>query len=197
MRVLKSIYLDDRTAGRKPHRSAALQGMPPSARDLAQQRAAREGLSGWLLTLELPLYLPLLTFADDCDLRREVYAAYVTRASDQGPFAGRWDNWRSMHRYPEPARGAAELLGYRNYAELALVPRMAKSAGEVLGFERIRRARAAVAERELAELQDFAQTHDGRNDAHAGDIAYYSEKLKQQRFSLSQKICGPISRRRG
>ena len=187
-------HLLDATHGWKKHLTdpASLQGLPASARDLAQQRAAHEGLSGWLLTLELPLYLPLLTFADDCDLRREVYAAYVTRASDQGPFAGRWDNSEIMVEILNLRAELARLLGYQHYAELALVPRMAKSAGEVLGFLEDLGARARpVAERELAELRDFAQTHYGGDDVHAWDLAYYSEKLKQQRYSLSQEDLRP------
>jgi len=187
-------HLLDATHGWKKHLTdpASLQGLPASARDLAQQRAAHEGLSGWLLTLELPLYLPLLTFADDCDLRREVYVAYVTRASDQGPFAGRWDNSEIMVEILNLRAELARLLGYQHYAELALVPRMAKSAGEVLGFLEDLGARARpVAERELAELRDFAQTHYGSDDVHAWDLAYYSEKLKQQRYSLSQEDLRP------
>ncbi len=92
------------------------------------------GEQGWLLTLEFPSYLPVMTYADDRELRQEVYRAYATRASEQGPHAGQWDNSAAMERILALRHERAQLLGFASYAERSLATKMARTPTEVLGF---------------------------------------------------------------
>ncbi len=171
---------------------AALRGLPESALSLLAQQARQRGEEGWLLTLELPAYLPVITYAEDRALRREIYEAYVTRASDAGPHAGRWDNGPVMERILALRHEAARLLGYRNYAEYALVPRMAASPEEVLDFLRhLARRSLDQARRELAELRRFAAERDGLAELEAWDVPYYAERLRRERYALSQEDLRP------
>ena len=169
-----------------------LAGLPPSALDLARQTAEQRGETGWLFTLEFPSYYPVVTYADNRDLRREFYEAYSTRASDQGPDAGRFDNSEVMEAILALRHELAQLPGYRNYAERSLATKMARSPEEVTGFLRdlARRARPQ-AERELQELRDYAREHHGVETLEAWDIPYYSEKLRQHRYSISQEALKP------
>ncbi len=169
-----------------------LAGLPESARALARQQAERKGLEGWLLTLEYPSYLPVMGYADDEALRREVYEAFSTRASDQGPNAGQWDNSEIMERILALRHEQARLLGFANYAERSLATKMARDPDEVLGFLRDLAARARPqAERELAELRAFAAERHGRHELQAWDIAYYSEKLRHERYAITQEELKP------
>lgn len=171
---------------------AQLAGLPDSARALARQSAAQRGLAGWLLTLELPSYLPVLNYADDRALRQELYSAYCTRASDQGPNAGQWDNGPVLERILALRHEVAGLLGFRDYADYALATRMADTAEQVLEFlgDLAQRARPQ-AQRELEELQDFAAEQLGAAVLEAWDIGYYAEKLRQHRYQLSQEELRP------
>lgn len=171
---------------------ADLAGLPDSALALAHQTGELRGHSGWLLTLEQPSYLPVLTYADDRDLRREVYTAYVTRASDQGPMAGRWDNGPLMEEILALRHEQAQLLGFANYAELSLATKMAPSPQAVVDFltDLARRSRPQ-AERELAELAAFAKQEQGLDHLEAWDPAYFGEKLRQRRFSIAQEELRP------
>ncbi len=169
-----------------------LRGLPDSALGLLAQAARREGRTGHLVTLEFPAYLAVMTYAEDEELRRAVYRAYGTRASDQGPDAGRWDNGPVMEEILRLRHDSARLLGYRDYAEMSLVPKMAPDVDTVFGFLRdlARRARPA-AERELAELAAFARERDGRERIQPWDLAYYAERLRSERFRLSQEELRP------
>jgi oligopeptidase A len=169
-----------------------LAGLPDSARALARQTARQRGLDGWLLTLELPSYLPVLNYADDRELRREMYSAYCTRASDQGPNAGQWDNGPVMERILALRHELARLLGFHDYTEYSLATKMADSPDQVLKFltDLARRARPQ-AQRELDELRAFARDRFGAETLEAWDIGYYSEKLRQQRYQLSQEELRP------
>ena len=169
-----------------------LAGLPDSARALARQTAQERGLDGWLLTLELPSYLPVLNYADDRELRRELYDAYCTRASDQGPNAGQWDNGPAMERILALRHELAKLLGFHDYTEYSLATKMADSPAQVLDFlsDLARRARPQ-AQRELEELRAFAREQFGADDLAAWDIGYYSEKLRQHRYQLSQEELRP------
>ncbi len=171
---------------------AALAGLPDSARAQARQTAQQRGLDGWLLTLELPSYLPVLNYADDRELRRELYDAYCTRASDQGPNAGQWDNGPVMERILALRHELAQLLGFHDYTEYSLATKMADSPAQVLDFlnDLARRARSQ-AQRELEELRAFARERFGADDLAAWDIGYYSEKLRQHRYQLSQEELRP------
>ncbi|BAO45407.1 oligopeptidase A [Thiolapillus brandeum] len=172
--------------------ASQLSGLPVSAMDLARQTAQERGREGWLLTLEYPSYMPVITYADNRELRREVYEAYATRASDQGPDAGRFDNSEVMEEILALRHEMAGLLGYANYAELSLATKMARSTREVMSFlhDLAKRARKQ-GERELEELHAYAREHHGVDTLEAWDMAYYSEKLRQQRYSISQEELKP------
>ena len=110
-----------------------LAGLPETARASAKQTAEQEGKRGWKFTLEGPSYSAFMAYADNRELRRKMYEAYVTRASDQGPHAGKWDNGDLIVRIMKLRREAAKLLGFANYAEYSLQTRMAKSVEQVMG----------------------------------------------------------------
>jgi len=170
----------------------ALAGLPQSALDLARQTADQRGLEGWLLTLDFPSYFPVMTYADDAVLRREVYEAYQTRASDQGPNAGEYDNSDNMDRILALRYEQAQLLGFANFAECSLVRKMARSTDEVLQFLHDLAARSKEqAERELDELKAFSVEQHAVAELEPWDIAYYSEKLRQQRYSITQEEVKP------
>jgi oligopeptidase A len=169
-----------------------LRGMPESARALARQAAEQAGESGWRLTLEYPSYMPVLTYCDNRELRAELYEAYVTRASDMGPHAGQWDNTPVMARILALRHETALLLGFANYAEYSLATKMARSTDQVLAFLNDLAARSLPAARaELEEVRDFARATDGIETVEAWDMAYYSEKLQQQRYAISQEDLKP------
>lgn len=169
-----------------------LAGVPEGARGLARAAAERDGRAGYKFTLDGPSYTTFMSFADDRALRERMYEAYVTRASDEGPQAGRWDNSEIMVRILQRRRELARLLGFGSYAEYSLQRKMVKRVGEVLAFLRELAARARpVAQRELEELEACARKLHGLERLEAWDIAYYSEKLRQQRYQVSQEDLRP------
>ncbi len=169
-----------------------LGGLPESARAHARQTAEQRGLEGWLFTLEFPSYHAVMTHADDATLRREIYEAYVTRASDQGPHAGRWDNGAIMEEILALRHELAQLLGFANYAERSLATKMAPSPERVMRFLRDLADRSlGQAREELEELQRFAREHYGVRELAAWDISYYSEKLRRHRYDLSDEDLRP------
>ena len=166
---------------------AALAGLPDSAKGQMKQAAEAKGLDGWLITLEFPSYYAVMTYADDRALRQEVYTAYSTRASDQGPNAGQFDNGPVMKEILDLRQELAKLLGYASYAELSLATKMAESPEQVLGFLRDLAVRSKpFAEKDLAELRAFA-AEQGLDDLKSWDTGYYAEKLRQSRYSLNQE----------
>ncbi len=172
--------------------ASALSGLPASALGVASSIAEREGLDGWVINLEFPSYIAVMTYADDEALRREVYEAYATRASDRGPHAGEWDNGKLMNEILALRTEKAALLGFANFSELSLVRKMAPGCEEVLSFIRDLAAKAKpVAEKELKELEAFANETDAKSKLNAWDIAYYAEKLKKKKFSVSQEELRP------
>jgi len=165
----------------------ALAGLPDSAKGQMKQAAEAKGLDGWLITLEFPSYYAVMTYADDRALRQEVYTAYSTRASDQGPNAGQFDNGPVMEEILDLRQELAKLLGYASYAELSLATKMAESPEQVLGFLRDLAVRSKpFAEKDLAELRAFA-AEQGLDDLKSWDTGYYAEKLRQSRYSLNQE----------
>ncbi|MHB1239912.1 MAG: oligopeptidase A [Gammaproteobacteria bacterium] len=169
-----------------------LSGMPESARQLARQTAAREGQEGWLLTLEFPSYHPVMTYADRPELRREMYEAYTTRASDQGPNAGQWDNTSTMERILALRHELATLLGFGNYAEYSLATKMARDTSEVMGFlQDLARRSVPKAREEFEELCAFARERFDVTELHAWDVAYYAEKLREHRYAITQEELKP------
>lgn len=170
---------------------SALSGLPESALQLAEQTAQQRDCQGWLLTLDYPSYMPVMTYAEDRALRQEMYWAYATRASDQGPHAGKFDNTQVMQRVLELRLEQAKLLGFANYAERSLAKKMAHSTQTVLEFLNDLAAKSRPqALADLAELKAFA-SEQGLADLQPWDIAYYSEKLRQQRYQITQEELRP------
>lgn len=170
-----------------------LAGLPESALALSAQTARqRDHQEGWLLTLDYPSYLPVMTYADNRELRQEVYRAFSTRASDQGPHAEQWDNSDVMEQILALRHEQARLLGFDNAAERSLARKMARSTEEVMKFLSDLAIRSRPqAERELAELQTYAKRIHGMHDLEAWDIGYYAEKLRRERYDISQEMLRP------
>lgn len=169
-----------------------LAGVPESALEGAQQTAKSRELDGYLITLDFPSFYPVMTYGDNRELRREVYEAFVTRASDMGPDAGTWDNTQVMAKILERRHALAQLLGFENYAERSLATKMARSVDEVLGFlHTLAEKSKPVAEQDIADLKAFAFESHGVEELEAWDIGYYSEKLRQQRYDVSPEALRP------
>ncbi|WP_262500893.1 oligopeptidase A [Pseudohalioglobus sediminis] len=184
--------LDATNAWSKVVTREELQGLPDTALAAAEQAAAQAGKEGYLINLEFPSFYPVLTYCDNRELRREVYIANCTRASDQGPHAGSWDNAGTMVETLDLRRELATLLGFANYAELSLATKMAETPAGVIEFlEQLAEKSRPQAQQEWAELLDFAEQEYGAGDVQAWDVAYYSEKLKQQRYQVSQEDIRP------
>ncbi len=166
---------------------AQLAGLPDSAKAQMAQAAKAKELDGWLISLEFPSYYAVMTYADDRALREELYAAYCTRASDQGPNAGQFDNGPLMEQILDLRQELAHLLGFAHYSELSLASKMAENTEQVLHFLRDLAVRSKpFAQRDLQELKAFA-AEQGCADLQSWDVGYYSEKLRQQRYSISQE----------
>ena len=169
-----------------------LAGLPDSALAMAKQAAEAKELEGWLFTLNFPSYYAVISYADDRALREEIYQAYSTRASDQGPNAGKWDNSDIMNNILGLRHELALLLGYQNYAERSLVTKMAEDPDQVLSFlHDLAKRSKSMAKQELSELTGFARQEHDVADLSAWDIAYYGEKLRQHTFDFSEEDLKP------
>ena len=170
----------------------ALAGLSETDRALLREYAREAGRDGWLVTLKQPSVQAVLTYAEDRALRERVYAAYQTRASDQGPHAGRFDNSARIDQIMALRHEAARLLGFANSAEESLATKMAATPERVLAFLHDLAARAKpVAERELAELRVFAHEQLGIADLQPWDVAYAAEKLRERKYALSEEELKP------
>lgn len=171
---------------------AELAGLPQSAQAAARQLAELKGKEGWLFTLDIPSYLPVMMYADNRALRAELYEAFTTRASDQGPNAGKWDNSAIMTELLALRRELAQLLGFGNYAELSLATKMADKPEQVVNFLTDLAAKSLPqGKAELEEIRAFAAEQHGQGELAAWDLAYYAEKLKQHKFSISDEQLRP------
>ena len=171
---------------------AELAGLPQSVLAAARQLAEQKGQQGWLFTLDIPSYLPVMMYADNRELRAELYEAFTTRASDQGPNAGKWDNSAIMTELLTLRRELAKLLGFGNYAELSLATKMAEKTEQVVGFLTDLAAKSLPqGKAELEEIRTFAAEHHGQRELAAWDLPYYAEKLKQHKFSISDEQLRP------
>ena len=169
-----------------------LAGLPETVLGLAKQAAEQRGEEGYLLNLDFPSYHPLMTYCDDSELRREVNEASITRASDLGPHAGQWDNSSLMIDILRLRKEQAELLGFANFAEQSLATKMAESTDQVLAFlEELVAKSKPIAEKEYAELCEFASREHGVDSLNPWDLAYYAEKLKQQKYEVSEEELRP------
>ena len=169
-----------------------LAGIPESGRAVLRQYAKEQGFDGYLVTLKQPSVQAVMTYADNRSLREREYWAYQTRASDQGPHAGKYDNGERIERIVGLRHEAAQLLGFANAAEESLATKMAGTPAEVLDFLRDLGARAKpVAQKELATLRDFASRELRLDNIEAWDVAYASEKLRQQQYALDEEQLKP------
>ncbi|HEX5489490.1 MAG TPA: M3 family metallopeptidase [Rhodanobacteraceae bacterium] len=165
-----------------------LAGIPESGRAVLREYARERDLDGYLVTLKQPSVQAVLTYADNRGLRERVYWAYQTRASDQGPDAGKFDNSARIEKIVALRHEAAQLLGFANAAEESLATKMAATPDEVLAFLRDLIARAKpVAQRELEELREFARSELGLETLESWDVAWASEKLRRSRYALDEE----------
>lgn len=169
-----------------------LKGLPESAIAAAKQRAVEKDQTGWLLNLEFPVYYAVITFAESEALREEMYTAYNTRASNRGPHAGQFDNSEKAVEILKLRAEKAQLLGYKNYAELSVVPKMVDSPEQVIDFlNDLANKAVPAANKEFEELKAFAKQELGISKVNVWDVAYVSDKLKQQQYSISDEDLKP------
>ena len=184
----------DATMGWTKHISdeKELAGMPESALAAAKAAAEAKELDGYLLTLDIPSYLPVMTYCDNQALRRELYEAYVTRASDRGPKAGEWDNSEIINEQLKLRYEIARMLGFNTFSEKSLATKMAETPSQVLGFlNDLANKVKPQGENEVEELRQFAKSEFGIDELNLWDIAYYSEKQKQHLFQISDEELRP------
>lgn len=169
-----------------------LAGMPESAIAAAKETAESKELDGYLLTLEMPSYLPVMVYCDNQALRAEMYEAYVTRASDRGPKAGEWDNTELIAEQLKLRHEISRMLGFNTYSEKSLATKMAENTSQVIGFLNDLAVKAKPqGEREVEELRQFAEKEFGVTELNLWDIPYYSEKQKQHLFQISDEELRP------
>lgn len=184
--------LDATNAWSKELSEEALAGLPETALASAREAARQAGVKGCLITLNFPSYQPVLTYCDDASLREEVYKANCTRASREGPHAGQWDNTPIIEEIMTLRLELAKLLGFDNYAELSLATKMAETTDEVVAFlSQLAERSQQQAGQEWQELAQFAREHFQKETLESWDIAYYSEKLRQHKYRISQEEIRP------
>ncbi len=169
-----------------------LEGLPPQALQLAADNAKQRNLEGYVLTLDYPSYSTAIKFLHNRELRKQVYEAYATRASDQGPLAAKWDNTPIIEEILRIRHEIAQLVGFKNYAEYSLATKMAKTPDEVLQFlnELLAKSKPFAVE-EYEEVKALAKKLDNIENIAAWDISYYSEKLQESKFHFTQEDFRP------
>ncbi|KXO08653.1 Oligopeptidase A [Moritella sp. JT01] len=171
---------------------ALLIGLPESAKAAAKAAAESKSLTGYLFTLDFPSYLPVMMYSENRELRREVYEAFCTRASDVGPNAGKWDNSAIMNEIIALRHELAELLGFAHFAEKSLATKMAETPAQVIEFlTDLADKSVSQAEVELAEIQAFAKDNFMAQALEAWDLTFYAEKLKQAKYTISDEELRP------
>jgi oligopeptidase A len=169
-----------------------LLGVPAMVKQAMAERASSKELEGWLATLDIPCYLPLMQYADNRALRQEIYTAFTTRASDQGPGDGQWDNSELMDEILLLKSKLAALLGFDSYAERSLATKMADTPQQVEDFLLDLAGKALpVAKQQLAELEQYCVQQFAVEELASWDVPYYSEKLKQQTYAFDQEQLRP------
>ena len=169
-----------------------LKGLPESALQAAKQSAQNKGVEGYRFTLEIPSYLPVMTYCENRRLREEMYRAFVTRASEQGPNAGKWDNSAVMEEILTLRVELAKLLGFEHYTDLSLATKMAENPQQVFDFLKNLAVRCKPqGEKELAELEEFCKTTENVTALEPWDITFYSEKQKQAQYSINDEELRP------
>jgi oligopeptidase A len=168
-----------------------LKGLPSLALESAKQLAKKKNKKGYLLTLDASSYLAVMQYAEDRPLREKMYRAYVTRASDQGENLSKWNNDKVMVEILEARSEFSQLLGYANYAEYSLVPKMASNAAEVFELlNELGKESSGIAKQEYENLQAYAKG-EGLVSLESWDIAFYSEKLRQRDYDINQEQLRP------
>lgn len=168
-----------------------LAGLPDSALSMLAAQAAARHLEGWLITLDAPVYMAVMMDCDNRALREELYEAYTTRASEQGPAAGRFDNSALMTEILALRHEMAELLGFANYAELSLATKMADAPEQVEQFlSRLAAKSKPFAERDRAAMDDYAAKL-GISELASWDVAYVSEKMRREFYAVDQEALLP------
>lgn len=161
-------------------------GIPDDVRQAAREAAEKDGKPGWKFTLHMPSYLPVMQYAENRDLRAAMYRAYATRAAEFGPTE--LDNTPLIRRILDLRREESQMLGYDNYAEVSLVPKMAESVPQVLAFLRDLAVKAKpFAHKDIAELRAFAKDELGLDTLEPWDVGFASEKLLQARYAFSEQ----------
>ena len=169
---------------------SALAGFAQAAK--AQNENNESSKEGYLLTLDFPCYLPVMTYCENVELRKEMYTAFSTRASDQGPHDKAYDNSANMEEILKLRHELANLLGFPSYAHYSLASKMAETPDQVVQFlEDLGKKSKAQAEREYEELKAFAKEQHNAKDLNAWDVPFYGEKLKQAKYSVSQEEIKP------
>ena len=167
-------------------RAEEVAGLPADVLQTAQEAAIADGKTGWKFTLHAPSYMPVMQYAEHRPLREEIYRAYSTRASEFGK--PEWDNTALIKQILQLRQEAAQLLGFKSYAEVSLATKMAQTPAEVLDFLQSLAARAKpFAQQDLAELRAFAAEQYDMQDLQAWDVGYYSEKLREARYGFSDE----------
>ncbi|PWF63272.1 oligopeptidase A [Shewanella sp. BC20] len=171
---------------------AELASLPDSAKAAAKAMAEAREQEGWLFTLDFPSYLPVMTYSENRSLREECYRAFVTRASDQGPNAGEFDNGPLMDEILALRHELAQLLGFDSFAEKSLATKMAETPAQVMAFLNELALRSKdQAKAELAELKAFALEQYGVSEMASWDLSFYAEKLQQHKYEISQELLRP------
>jgi len=170
----------------------ALDGLPQSALDTLRANAEAKGVDGYRITLDFPSFFPVISYASDRELRREIYTAFVTRASDVGPDAGEFDNAPVIEEILALRQELATLLGFATYADYSLATKMAESPRQVLDFLADLAERAhPQAQEEFNELEAFARESLGLESLEPWDVGYASEKLREARYAISPEQLRP------
>ena len=182
------IYFDD---------AAPLAGIPEDSIAMFAAAAQSEGKTGYKIGLQIPHYLAVIQYADNRELREQIYRAYVTRASELSD-EGKFDNTANVEQTLANALKTAKLLGFKNYAELSLATKMADTPEQVLNFlhDLARRAKP-FAEKDFAEIKAFARENLNIEDPQSWDLSYAAEKLRQAKYAFSEtevKKYFPISK---
>ena len=175
-----------------------LVGLPETALTLASETAQNQKKEGWIITLQFPSYLAIMTYAENRELRKELYTAFSTRASDQGDGEGGWDNSQIMEQILALKHEKARLLGFNNFSELSLATKMAEKPEDVTEFlENLADKSLSHAQTDYSELKEFAKQQHDLDDLQAWDIGFYSEKMRQHYYQLSEqevKAYFPVTR---
>jgi oligopeptidase A len=166
--------------------TAELKGIPEDALQAAEEAAKEEGKTGWKFTLHFPSYMPVLQYAENRELRETLYRAYATRASEFGK--AEWDNTALISDILKLRHEASQLLGYASYAEMSLATKMAETPQQVTDFlDTLAKRAKPFAQRDMQELTEYAAKQLGLTDLQAWDVAFVSEKLREEKYAFSDQ----------